>query len=50
MGTLVSMEQSGARVLGVPYDSDGLDVDALEHILARHEVKLVSVQTGPTKP
>ena len=50
MGTLVSMEQSGARVLGVPYDSDGLDVDALEQILARHEVKLVSVQTGSQNP
>lgn len=50
MGTLVSMEQSGARVLGVPYDSEGLDVDALEQILARHEVKLVSVQTGSQNP
>src|SRR5205085_5913447 len=29
---------------------DGLDVDALEGILARHEVKLVSVQTGSQNP
>jgi GntR family transcriptional regulator of abcA and norABC len=50
MGALVSLEQSGARVLGVPYDSDGLDIDALERILARHEVKLVSVQTGSQNP
>lgn len=50
MGALVSLEQSGARVLGVPYDDQGLDVDALERILARHEVKLVSVQTGSQNP
>ena len=50
MGTLVSIEQSGARVLGVPYDDEGLDIDALERILARHEVKLVSVQTGSQNP
>jgi 2-aminoadipate transaminase len=50
MGALVSMQDSGARVLGVPYDEHGLDVDALERILARHEVKLVSVQTGSHNP
>lgn len=50
MGALVSLEQSGARVLGVPYDEHGFDVDALERILARHEVKLVSVQTGSQNP
>lgn len=50
MGTLVSMQDSGARVLGVPYDAEGLDVDALERILARHEVKLVSVQSGSQNP
>lgn len=50
MGALVSMHNSGARVIGVPYDERGLDVDALERILARHEVKLVSVQTGSQNP
>jgi GntR family transcriptional regulator of abcA and norABC len=50
MGSLVSLEQSGARVLGIPYDEEGLDIDALERILARHEVKLVSVQTGSQNP
>ncbi len=50
MGSLVSLEQSGARVLGVPYDEEGLDIDALERILARHEVKLVCVQTGSQNP
>jgi len=50
MGTLLSLEAAGARVLGVPYDQDGLDVDALERILARHEVKLVCVQSGSQNP
>jgi DNA-binding transcriptional MocR family regulator len=50
MGTLVSLEAAGARVLGVPYDGEGLDVDALERILARHEVKLVVLQTGSQNP
>lgn len=50
MGALVSMQNAGARVMGVPYDQEGLDVDALERILARHEVKLVSVQSGSQNP
>jgi 2-aminoadipate transaminase len=50
MGSLLSLQDSGARVLGVPYDAEGLDVDALEQILARHEVKLVSVQSGSQNP
>jgi len=50
MGALVSMHNCGARVIGVPYDEQGLDVEALERILARHEVKLVSVQTGSQNP
>lgn len=50
MGALVSMQNTGARVVGVPYDEQGIDVDALEGILARHEVKLVSVQSGSQNP
>jgi len=34
-GTLASMQATGARVLPVPVDADGLDVEALERILAR---------------
>ena len=41
VGLLSSLRETGARVIGVPYDKDGLDLDALEHVLARHEVKLV---------
>ena len=50
IGALASMHCAGARVLGVPYDQDGIDVDALQAILARHEVKLVSVQSGSQNP
>jgi 2-aminoadipate transaminase len=50
MGALASIQDSGARVFGVPYDEHGLDVDAVEAIVARHEVKLVSVQTGSHNP
>jgi DNA-binding transcriptional MocR family regulator len=44
------MQNTGARVLGVPFDDQGIDVQALEAILARHEVKLVSVQSGSQNP
>jgi DNA-binding transcriptional MocR family regulator len=37
-------------VIGVPVDEDGLDVDALERLLARHEVKLVALQTTTQNP
>jgi DNA-binding transcriptional MocR family regulator len=50
IGALASMQNTGARVLGVPYDDRGIDVEALEAILARHEVKLVSVQSGSQNP
>lgn len=50
IGALASMQNTGARVLGVPYDDHGIDVQALEAIVARHEVKLVSVQSGSQNP
>jgi 2-aminoadipate transaminase len=50
IGTLSSLQAAGARVLGVPFDTDGLDVDELERILTRHEVKLVALQTGSQNP
>lgn len=50
LGALASMQGTGARILGVPYDERGIDVDALEAILARHEVKLVFVQSGSQNP
>jgi 2-aminoadipate transaminase len=34
----------------VPVDENGLDLDALERLLARHEVKLVALQTACQNP
>jgi len=50
IGTLSSLQATGARVLGVPFDRGGIDVEALERILARHEVKLLALQTGSQNP
>ena len=49
-GLLTSLRATGARVIGVPYNRDGLDLDALEHVLARHEVKLCALQTVSQNP
>ena len=49
-GLLDSLRQTGARVIGVPVDEDGFDVDQLERLLARHEVKLVALQTACQNP
>jgi 2-aminoadipate transaminase len=50
IGTLSSLQATGARVLGVPFDRGGIDVEALERILARQEVKLLALQTGSQNP
>src|SRR5215216_350296 len=50
VGSLSSLRNTGARVIGVPYDADGLDIDALEQVLARHEVKVVALQTASQNP
>jgi GntR family transcriptional regulator of abcA and norABC len=50
IGLLSSLQGTGARVLGVPYDAEGIDVDGLERILARHEVKVVALQTASQNP
>ncbi|MEA2365331.1 MAG: 2-aminoadipate transaminase [Thermoleophilaceae bacterium] len=49
-GLLDSLRQTGARVIGVPVDEDGFDVGQLEQLLARHEVKLVALQTACQNP
>jgi 2-aminoadipate transaminase len=49
-GLLDSLRQTGARVIGVPVDEDGFDVGQLERLLARHEVKLVALQTACQNP
>jgi len=49
-GLLSSLRSTGARVIGVPFDRDGLSTDALERVLTRHEVKLVALQTACQNP
>jgi DNA-binding transcriptional MocR family regulator len=49
-GLLDSLRQTGARVIGVPVDEDGFDVDQLEQLLTRHEVKVVALQTACQNP
>jgi len=44
MGVLESLRDTGARVLPVPVDSDGLDTGALEELLARQEIRLLAIQ------
>jgi DNA-binding transcriptional MocR family regulator len=50
MGMMTALRRTRARVIGVPVDEDGFDVDALERLLARHEVKLVGLQTACQNP
>ncbi len=49
-GSLLAMRSTGARVIGVPVDADGLDVDALEAVLARHEVRVLALQATCHNP
>ena len=49
-GLLSVLRAAGARVVGVPVDHDGLDVDSLEELVGRHEVKLVALQSGCQNP
>src|SRR5918996_736006 len=50
MGMMTALRGTRARVIGVPVDEGGFDVDALERLLARHEVKLVGLQTACQNP
>ena len=43
-GLLDSIRAVGARPLAVPVDGDGLDVDALELLIGRHDIKAVALQ------
>ena len=50
IGMMTALRGTGAKVIGVPVDSNGFDVDALERLLARHEVKLVGLQSACQNP
>ena len=49
-GLLDSIRAVGARPLAVPVDERGLDVDALETVIARHEVKAIALQPRSHNP
>jgi 2-aminoadipate transaminase len=44
VSVLRAIRSAGATVQAVPVDGDGLDVDALEGLLARTEIKLLALQ------
>jgi 2-aminoadipate transaminase len=50
IGMMTAFRGTGAKVMGVPVDGDGFDVNALERVLARHEVKLVGLQSACQNP
>ena len=49
-GVLRAIRSAGPEVLGVPVDDDGLDIDALEQLLARHEIRMLAVQPRMQNP
>src|SRR5205085_3625167 len=49
-GALTSVQATGARVLPLPVDEEGADIGVLERLLARHEIKLVVLQTACQNP
>ena len=44
MGVIESLRSIDARVIQVPMDADGLDVDALAAILGREEIRFLAIQ------
>jgi DNA-binding transcriptional MocR family regulator len=50
MGVIESVRSIGTRVIPVPYDSEGLDVDALEALLGREQIRFLTVQSRCHNP
>ncbi|PZR66390.1 MAG: hypothetical protein DLM63_09265 [Solirubrobacterales bacterium] len=50
MGVIEALGVTGAELLPVPIDEHGLDIDALEHLLARHEIRLLAIQSRLQNP
>ena len=50
IGGIEALRNTDARVLSVPVDEDGLDIDALEQLLRRHEIRLLVVQPRLQNP
>ena len=43
-GSINSIRSTGASLMPVPVDADGLDVDALEQLVRRRQIKLLAMQ------
>jgi 2-aminoadipate transaminase len=50
MGIIEALRTVGAEVLPVPVDEDGLDTEALEQLLRRHEIRLLATQPRLQNP
>jgi 2-aminoadipate transaminase len=44
IGAINALRNAGAKTLAVPVDEHGLDIDALEQLLRRHEIRVVVLQ------
>ena len=45
-----AVQETGARIVGVPVDEHGLDIDALAALLAREEIKALALQSRLHNP
>jgi 2-aminoadipate transaminase len=50
MGIIDALRSAGAEVFPVPVDARGLDTDALEQLLRRHEIRMVATQPRLQNP
>jgi len=50
MGIIDALQAVEAEILPVPVDADGLDTDALEALLRRHEIRMVALQPRLQNP
>ena len=49
-GVVSALRSNGAEVVPVPSDEDGLDIDSLEQLLRRQEVRMVALQPRLQNP
>ncbi|HXR13230.1 MAG TPA: PLP-dependent aminotransferase family protein [Solirubrobacteraceae bacterium] len=50
MGIIEALRSAGAEVFPVPVDAGGLDTEALEQLLRRHEIRLLATQPRLQNP
>jgi 2-aminoadipate transaminase len=49
-GSIEALRNAGASVMPIPVDEDGLDVEALESLLRRREIRLLALQSRLHNP